>query len=255
MPRLRPGDGSLCVHQGLDLQGQEVPGLRSAEAMLVPQVTRGLERFCKCGCGVKVRYAYAPGHRPVVECARCSKSFTPLASDGALCSQCRRHVRDGAPMERDGKLIHSRKMQAQAPEGRRWCGGCNRYRLVKFFNRHGETYYSRCKPCQKRQQLARRAKSKYGISIELYDEIKEQQGGKCAICQVATGAARALAIDHDHSCCSGDTSCGKCVRGVLCGKCNSMLGFAGDDPTFFQRAIDYLRQPPAHTVIGKVKPE
>lgn len=39
MPRLRPGDGPLRMHQGRDLHGQEVPGLQPAEAVLVPEVT------------------------------------------------------------------------------------------------------------------------------------------------------------------------------------------------------------------------
>lgn len=31
-------------------------------------------------------------------------------------------------------------------------------------------------------------------------------------------------VDHDHACCSGDRSCGQCIRGMLCGSCNMGLG-------------------------------
>lgn len=34
-----------------------------------------------------------------------------------------------------------------------------------------------------------------------------------------------LHIDHDHACCPGNESCGKCIRGVLCGSCNVILGW------------------------------
>lgn len=205
---------------------------------------------CKCGCGEYARYAYSPGHRPPKrKCLRCEKEFAPLASEGGLCSQCRRHVRDGRPLERDGKLIHSRQMQAAAPEGRRWCSGCNRYRLLKFFGTAMENGvrrpYSRCKPCHREQGHASRVQRTYNISPERYREIKALQGGRCAICQVATGATRNLAVDHDHSCCPGKTSCGRCVRGALCSPCNKMLGFGRDNPEFFQRAAEYLRNPPA----------
>jgi hypothetical protein len=34
-----------------------------------------------------------------------------------------------------------------------------------------------------------------------------------------------LHIDHDHQCCEGKKSCGKCVRGALCHRHNMTLGF------------------------------
>jgi len=80
----------------------------------------------------------------------------------------------------------------------------------------------------------------YGLASGEYDQIKAAQGGKCFICQRATGAARALAVDHDHA--TGF------VRGLLCGVCNKMLGHSRDDIEFFERAIDYLNNPPAQAM-------
>jgi hypothetical protein len=37
-------------------------------------------------------------------------------------------------------------------------------------------------------------------------------------------------VDHDHACCAKATSCGKCIRGLLCSACNTALGMLRDDP-------------------------
>lgn len=85
----------------------------------------------------------------------------------------------------------------------------------------------------------------YTLTAAEYDEIYAAQGGRCAICRRATGARRRLAVDHDHSCCNGPTSCGRCVRGLLCKSCNKSLGFYRDDPEAFRRAADYLERWPS----------
>ncbi len=90
----------------------------------------------------------------------------------------------------------------------------------------------------------------YSITEEQYQAIYEAQGGVCYICHRATGKVRRLAVDHDHACCSGPISCGRCVRGLLCKPCNVMLGHQRDDVAAFQRAVDYLRNPPARRVLG-----
>lgn len=99
---------------------------------------------------------------------------------------------------------------------------------------------------------AARVEKTYGISAELQERIRAKQGGVCAICGPRTGRSgkyRALATDHDHSCCDGPTSCGKCVRGFLCGTCNKILGWWHDDVDTFLRAVDYLRDPPAREIL------
>lgn len=114
----------------------------------------------------------------------------------------------------------------------------------------------RCASCQRERKRAvstaahaRRALAVYSLPPGTYDAIKEAQNGVCALCQRARGVKRRLAIDHDHSCCSGKESCGLCVRGLLCGSCNDVLATALDDPNYFVRAIMYLNDPPARKVV------
>lgn len=52
-----------------------------------------------------------------------------------------------------------------------------------------------------------------------------------------------LVVDHDHGCCPADSaSCGRCVRGLICGYCNSAAGMVGDSPSRARRLADYLER-------------
>lgn len=99
----------------------------------------------------------------------------------------------------------------------------------------------------------RRVEVTYGVPQELYWALYEAQGGKCALCQVATGKARRLAVDHDHKkaveACGhdADKGCPSCVRGLLCSPCNVMIGRYGIEA--LTRTINYLYDPPAREVI------
>lgn len=91
----------------------------------------------------------------------------------------------------------------------------------------------------------RRLATVYNITPDEYERILDVQGGRCAICVRASGVRKKLSVDHDHACCDGSTSCGNCVRGLLCSTCNKMLGHLRDDPEAFERAADYLRSWPS----------
>ena len=62
----------------------------------------------------------------------------------------------------------------------------------------------------------------------------------CAICAEPESKGKSLSIDHDHSCCSGSFSCGKCIRGLVCSNCNHGLGFLNDSIDRMHSAIRYL---------------
>ena len=73
---------------------------------------------------------------------------------------------------------------------------------------------------------------KYKITIEQYEEMFDEQGGRCAICENLP-MLEALFVDHCH-----ETSK---VRGLLCRHCNSMLGFSKDNQETLLKGADYLR--------------
>lgn len=90
----------------------------------------------------------------------------------------------------------------------------------------------------------------YGLSVDDYEDMLKVQQGECWICHRTAGQAgvRQLNVDHDHRCCPGEKSCGKCVRALLCGPCNKALGLLGDDVERFKAAIDYISRANMHTI-------
>jgi len=99
------------------------------------------------------------------------------------------------------------------------------------------THHHAVKKARSTDQHAKRVQDVYGLAEGDYARIYQCQGGKCFICERATGASRRLSVDHDHK-------TGR-VRGLLCRPCNDMLGHARDDAEFFRRAVRYLMLPPA----------
>lgn len=85
----------------------------------------------------------------------------------------------------------------------------------------------------------------YGLTPSGYETILSAQGDGCAGCGATSGAnGTRLAVDHDHSCCPGAKSCGRCIRGLLCTECNTSLGKLKDDPAILLRLAEYLVRPP-----------
>ncbi len=75
-------------------------------------------------------------------------------------------------------------------------------------------------------------KKDFGITLEYYNDLRDEQGGVCAICSEGNSSGRALAVDHDHNT--------NKVRGLLCDRCNRGLGLLGDDPGRLKRAASYI---------------
>jgi len=84
---------------------------------------------------------------------------------------------------------------------------------------------------------------KHGITIEIYEELLRRQGGVCAICKNPESERKGkLSIDHDHKCCQGKQSCGKCIRGLLCTKCNQAIGCFNESRETIVAALNYIEK-------------
>jgi hypothetical protein len=89
---------------------------------------------------------------------------------------------------------------------------------------------------------ASRLRRVFGITTEKYRSLYEKQNGECAICHTPFVGIKEEPkharphVDHDHST--------NWVRGVLCGLCNSGIGFLGDNIASLQAAIEYLKENP-----------
>lgn len=85
-------------------------------------------------------------------------------------------------------------------------------------------------------------KANYRLSREQYETILAKQNGLCAICGEQNTDGTRLAVDHDHRCCPRQkNSCGNCIRGLLCSRCNHCLGNARDRIEILESAISYLK--------------
>ena len=76
-------------------------------------------------------------------------------------------------------------------------------------------------------------KKNFGLSLEDYSKMFDEQNGKCKICN-KTQDYKLLAVDHCHS--TGE------IRGLLCNNCNVALGLLQEQESIIQSMISYLKK-------------
>lgn len=137
------------------------------------------------------------------------------------------------------------------------CVSCKQNLPIENFHKKSTSsdgLQSFCKECKNLRRQQRRKvtpdckiknktyylKSTYGLSQEDFNDIYTTQKGMCCICktvissevgQTKKGKAH---VDHDHL-------TGK-VRGLLCTKCNTLLGMANDSIPILKEAVKYLER-------------
>lgn len=76
----------------------------------------------------------------------------------------------------------------------------------------------------RRRRRQEHLRLRYGLSEADFRSKLEAQNFACAMCLLPFGQETPH-VDHDHGCCPGVDTCGRCLRGLLCFRCNRTLGY------------------------------
>jgi len=92
-----------------------------------------------------------------------------------------------------------------------------------------------CKECRPKDTRltvrGRNVRWRYGIELDEFVGMYEDQGGKCAICRIDVDLY--AHVDHCHT-------TGK-IRALLCHQCNVGIGAFKEDAKVLQNAIQYIK--------------
>lgn len=163
---------------------------------------------------------------PHASCATCGLEVAPGTGRRKYCSDACQQIASRTKGERPTEAI---------------CDFCsktfplNRERTGRM--QRSDTKW--CPDCGRESPEVLRFKN-YGVTREQY------AAAMLAGCEICGRTDKPLHVDHDHACCvtrggSGRT-CGKCVRGFLCGPCNRGIGLFFDNADALDSAALYLRR-------------
>lgn len=175
---------------------------------------------CEPGCGCRKHDLPGPAVKshpcePGCACKRHGVAPRPRMTD----EERRKRNREGARARRaenpEPERAAGRRYRAKDPDKAR-------ARALASYHKHGRKNY---------------LKLLYGLSMERYVQLLDEQDGCCYLCgePLNLEVARDVHVDHDHSCCRGERSCGVCVLGIACRDCNIGCGHFGDDPDRMER--------------------
>jgi hypothetical protein len=94
---------------------------------------------------------------------------------------------------------------------------------------------------QRSTRWAADLKSKYNVSRIRFDAMLVAQLGCCSLCERPMTGPFEPVVEHDHRCCPGKRSCGKCVRGLAHSACNTAFGLLKEDPDIIYTVAEAAR--------------
>jgi hypothetical protein len=135
----------------------------------------------------------------------------------------------------------------------RTCNVCGESKaLTEYYVNNKGNLHGKCKKCyvKKQQETYDPVKKRnenlkrcYGITLDEYNNLLNNQNGKCATCGTTKpggrksgrgGGTNVFVVDHCHN--TG------AVRGLLCHSCNRAMGLLGDNTHIIEEMIKYLQK-------------
>lgn len=135
------------------------------------------------------------------------------------CQDCKKHFTKKSDPNRN--LIANNE---------KFCTSCKTFKPMSEFWHYKGKPRSQCKKCFSLKNASRFRK--YDLNEELFLKLLEKQDNKCAICNAPFKSKRTTFVDHNHITNN--------IRGLLCPKCNILLGSCNDNLEILKLAISYL---------------
>lgn len=172
------------------------------------------------------------------ECPRCklSKSldsfYMKRGKPGGSCKEC---ISNKVPSSRrhrgnNSSLIRNSKGQKQCYQCEDWLEESEFGKVTNTKDKLRGICFT-CRVCVKS-----------GITKNMLKQLLIKQDCRCAVCgDLLRLLPKTWAVDHDHSCCTKEPFCGKCIRGVLCQMCNMAEGLLRSDPVIIANLLEYIK--------------
>jgi hypothetical protein len=181
------------------------------------------------------------GEMTLRRCEQCGER--PVWSDHFLtryCAQCR----DAK------KLADNRASYRRADKPDRSCRDCGAPLSVK-----SKRLCDACLQISISRQNRDGNLRKYGLNSDSYEALLESQGRRCVGCRMHVDEhlhrfGKSFSVDHHHICCPDKSSCGTCVRGLLCNNCNAGYALLGEDVGVMAR-LDRMRRISELRIVAK----
>jgi hypothetical protein len=229
---------SQYVPSGRGVQGQYCAPCRSAYRRERHESVMAVQRIRRAGGKIPRKYE-------VCQNPGCGSSLEHKRSNAKYCSLECQHAVGNAPTQ--AARLAARGGEPWQPESNEceWCGAdlsevkrVSPHLRLRFCSKVCWKQWFTSRPEYQAERRDYQCRAVYNMRKGQYAEMLAAQGGVCANPGCSNPATD---VDHDHSCCDGQRSCGTCVRALLCSGCNNALGRLRDDVTRVEGLAAYLR--------------